>query len=127
MLTERSSFGYFFSTPQRLVHLATLRETALAQLGHLDAVKVALTEQKATQQGRLLAALDARLAAAFAAVDPHRCVRPSGAVVVILCLLLTSQHTPQGIKGGVVSGLGTHASVAAAGWLLGTVAAVALL
>jgi len=57
---------------QRLVHLATLRETALAQLGQLDAVKVALTEKKSLQQGRLLAALEARLSAALAKVDPHR-------------------------------------------------------
>lgn len=57
---------------QRLVHLATLREAALQRLGQLDAVKVALTERKATQQGRLLAALDARLSAAHAAVEPHR-------------------------------------------------------
>lgn len=57
---------------QRLVHLASLRESVLQRLGQLDAVKVALTERKATQQGRLLAALDARLSAAQAAVDPHR-------------------------------------------------------
>jgi hypothetical protein len=58
---------------QRLVHLATLREKALQRLGQLDAVKVALTERKATQQGRLLAALDARLSSAHAEVEPHRC------------------------------------------------------
>lgn len=57
---------------QRLVHLATLREDALQRLGQLDAVKVALTERKATQQGRLLAALDARLSSAHAEVEPHR-------------------------------------------------------
>lgn len=57
---------------QRLVHLATLRESALEQLGQLDAVKVSLTEKKATQAGRLQAALEARLATALAAVDPHR-------------------------------------------------------
>lgn len=60
---------------QRVVHLATLREEALSQLQQLDAVKVSLTERKVIQQGRLMAALDARLAAAHAAVDPHRVVR----------------------------------------------------
>jgi hypothetical protein len=61
---------------QRLVHLATLREAALQHLGQLDGVKVSLTERKATQQGRLLAALDARLATAHAAVEPHRSAEP---------------------------------------------------
>jgi hypothetical protein len=54
------------------VHLATLREDALQRLQDLDSVKVSLTEKKAVQQGRLIAALDARLSAAHAAVDPHR-------------------------------------------------------
>jgi hypothetical protein len=44
----------------------------LQRLGQLTAVKVALTERKATQQGRLAEALEARLAAAHAAVEPHR-------------------------------------------------------
>jgi hypothetical protein len=58
---------------QRLVHLATLREEALQRLGQLDSVKVSLTERKATQQGRLLAALDARLSVAHAEMEPLRC------------------------------------------------------
>jgi hypothetical protein len=57
---------------RRIVHLATLREDALQRLQDLDSVKVSLTEKKAVQQGRLIAALDARLSAAHAAVDPHR-------------------------------------------------------
>lgn len=57
---------------QRIVHLATLREDALSKLQQLDAVKVSLTEKKVIQQSRLVAALDARLSAAHAAVDPHR-------------------------------------------------------
>lgn len=57
---------------RRLVHIATLREDALQHLQELDAAKVSLAEKKAVQQGRLVAALDARLAAAHAAVDPHR-------------------------------------------------------
>lgn len=57
---------------RRVVHLATLREDALQRLQELDSVKVSLTEKKAVQEGRLIAALDARLSAAHAAVDPHR-------------------------------------------------------
>lgn len=57
---------------RRIVHLATLREEALLRLQELDSVKVSLTEKKAVQQGRLIAALDARLSAAHAAVDPYR-------------------------------------------------------
>jgi hypothetical protein len=57
---------------RRIVHLATLREEALLRLQELDSVKVSLSEKKAVQQGRLIAALDARLSAAHAAVDPHR-------------------------------------------------------
>lgn len=63
---------HFVDLLQRLVHLATLREEALSQLQQLDSVKVSLTERKIIQQGRLIAALDARLAAAHAVVDPHR-------------------------------------------------------
>ncbi|KAF8063107.1 CPI1 [Scenedesmus sp. PABB004] len=57
---------------RRVVHLAGLREEALARLGALDGVKVDLTESKVAQAARLAAALDARLAAAHAALDPHR-------------------------------------------------------
>lgn len=57
---------------QRLVQLATLQSDALERLQELDAVKATLTERKVFQQCSVGAALDARLAAAHAAVDPHR-------------------------------------------------------
>jgi hypothetical protein len=81
---------------QRLVHLASLREAVLSQLSQLDGVKAALTEKKVLQQGRLLAALDARLAAALAAVDPHRWAAPCSLTDMDVGMFHSSrpEHTP---------------------------------